>query len=63
MIYIAGGRIDNGLLATSMERYSITRKTWTILKPKMPYSVDMHGLILLPGPGTRLLLFAGLDLN
>jgi hypothetical protein len=60
-LYIAGGRIDNGVLSCGFEKYHITKNYWKELSIKLPYCVDMHGLILLPGAGTRLVLFAGLD--
>ena len=61
VIYIVGGRVDNGVLSNGIEVYDITHNYWRELSVKLPYCVDMHGLILLPGSGTRFVLFAGLD--
>lgn len=60
-LFIAGGRVDNACLATTMERYSITSNVWTCLAVELPYGVDMHGIVQIPGRGLRFLLFAGLD--
>jgi len=53
--------VDNGVLSNGVEVYDITHNYWRELSVKLPYCVDMHGLILLPGSGTRFVLFAGLD--
>jgi hypothetical protein len=63
LIYIAGGRIDNGILAHTVEVYNIETDMWRIIPVTLPYSVDMHGMVLIPGEGTKLLIFAGLDIN
>jgi hypothetical protein len=60
-IYIAGGRIDNGHLARTIERYSIASNFWILLDIELPVAVDMHALFKLPGPGARFILFGGLD--
>jgi N-acetylneuraminic acid mutarotase len=62
-LFIAGGRIDNGVLSNGIEKYDIEKNYWKELSIRLPYSVDMHGLVLLPSAGTKLLLFAGLDTN
>ena len=59
-IYIAGGRIDNGILANSVERYEVGRNIWVLLSVRLPFSGSMQGIALLPGTGTRLLVFGGL---
>jgi len=44
-----------------MERYSIASNVWTQLAVELPYGVDMHGIVQIPGRGLKFLLFAGLD--
>ena len=59
-IYTAGGRIDNGVLARSVERYDVGRNMWVLLGVRLPFAGSMLGVALLPGTGTRLLVFGGL---
>lgn len=59
-LYTAGGRIDNGILANSVERYEVGANVWTLLSVRLPFAGSMQGIAVLPGCGTRLLVFGGL---
>jgi hypothetical protein len=59
-IYIAGGRVDNGIILDSIAKYDATDDFWTVLPLTLTIQVDTCGIALLPG-GSQLLVFGGLN--